>query len=104
MKSWCGKHNLNCLDHPQSEASKGKTVVFTVDDHRKLMREGVEIMEDVNADLGEGNKHFHTLGDLEQPKPKSFWFEVKCPNCGDGLMQLCPPKKEFRVNFEESHG
>ena len=44
---------------------------------------------------GEGIKYFHTLGDLEQPKSKSFWFEVKCPYCRDGLMQLCPPKRNL---------
>ena len=56
VKSWCRKHNLNYLDHPQSEALKGKTVVLTVDDYRKLMREGVEIIEAVNADLGRGHQ------------------------------------------------
>ena len=86
VKSWCRKHNVNYLNHPQSEAPKGKSMVLTVEDHRKLIKEGVEVMEAVNAELAEGVKLFYTLGDLEQPRPKRFWCKIKCPTT---MMGLC---------------
>ena len=57
---------MNYLDHPQSIAPKGKTVLLTPEDHRRLMDEGVHIMNAVNAELEDGLKHFHTVGDLLQ--------------------------------------
>lgn len=61
IKSWCRKHNVNYLDHPQSVAPKGKAIVLTTTDHRRLMAEGVDIMNVVNAELQEGMKPFHTV-------------------------------------------
>lgn len=52
--------------------------MLTIEDHRRLMAEGVDIMNAVNGELQEGIKPFHTVGDLEQDRPKSYWFKVKC--------------------------
>lgn len=61
------------------------------------MAEGLDIMNAVNVDLEEGMKQFYTVGDLQQDKPKSYWFKVKCPYCRDGLFLLCPLKKTLET-------
>ena len=37
IKAWCCKYNVNYLNHPQSAASKGKTVLLSPENHRRLM-------------------------------------------------------------------
>lgn len=58
----------------------------------------METMEIMNGELLEGMKPLYTLRDFEQPKPKSFWFKVKC------LMQLCPLKKNMEWIVKQHMG
>ena len=97
IKNWCRKKGVDFYNHPQS-AVKGKAVILTVEDHRRLVKEGAQILEVVNTSANSDRPPFLLIGDPESADVKSFWFKVKCSFCGD-IFQLCPPKKNLEANL-----
>ena len=52
-RNWCKRHNVPFEHHPRSEAGRlGKGVIMTLEDHRKLIADGIDIVRKVNADKG----------------------------------------------------
>jgi hypothetical protein len=98
IRNWCWRKGIQFEDHPQSQAGKDKTVVLTLANHKRLVLEGIEILDALNEDIGEEKKTFDVIGDLNSEEVRSFWFRVKCNFCGDYFM-LCPPKKNLEVNL-----
>jgi hypothetical protein len=39
---------VNFADHPQSAAPKGKYVILTIADHHRLIKDGVQLMDEIN--------------------------------------------------------
>ena len=97
--NFCAAKNVNFDDHPQSEAKNGRPLTLTPEDHKRLIFEGVEILEGVNATLPDGHKKFTVLGNLTAEDTRCYWFKVKCPYCRD-MMVLCPPRKTLEVNLK----
>ena len=62
-------------------ASKSKAVILSRADHEMLVKEGTEILEEVNkmADEVNGHKSFYIVGDLSSEgfKFRSYWFKVR---------------------------
>ena len=90
IRNWRWRKEIWFKNHFLSQASK--TVVFTPADHKRLILEGIEILDPLNEDIGGEKKKFDVIGDLNFEELWSFWFSVKCNFCGDYFM-LCPPKK-----------
>ena len=99
VKNYCAAKNVNFEDHPQSAAKNGRAVTVTLEDHKRLISEGVKIVEAVNASLLEGQKKFMVLGNLTAENTRCYWFKVRCPYCRD-LMSLCPPRKTLEANLK----
>ena len=99
VRNFCAAKNVNFDDHPQSEAKNGRPLTLTPEDHKRLISEGVEILEGVNAILPDGHKKFTVLGNLTAEDTRCYWFKVKCPYCRD-MMVLCPPRKTLEVNLK----
>jgi len=51
IRNFCVAKNVNFNDHPQSESKNGRPLTLTPEDHKRLISEGVEILEGLNADL-----------------------------------------------------
>jgi hypothetical protein len=98
IRSWCRRKDVDFYDHPQSAATKGKSVVMAVDDHRKAIKEGLETMNCVNDKSTSKTKPFTALGDPDSMDVKCFWYKVRCVYCND-VFTLCPPKKNLEVNL-----
>ena len=98
VRIFCAAKNVNFDDHPQSEAKNGRPLTLTPEDHKRLISEGVEILEGVNSSLPDGHKKFTVLGNLGAEDTRCYWFKVKCPYCRD-MMVLCPPRKTLEVNL-----
>ena len=47
-RSWCRRKRLNYTDHPQSFALEGKSIILIIDDHKKVVVEGMGILDLVN--------------------------------------------------------
>ena len=98
MKNWCARNGVEYADHPQSVAPKGRNVQLTPEMHERLIEEGIEIMEAVNASLGDSQKPFTVFQPLKEGKRKSFWMKVHCFYCRE-MYNLCPPKKNLEPNL-----
>jgi len=94
---------VNFLDHPAFAVGKGKSVPLSPSKYKELIMEGVSILQEVNSGMDVGILPFTVLGDIDTPNPKSFWFKVRCPYCGD-LLNLCPPKKNLEANLRNHLG
>ena len=68
-------------DHPHSQAMKGKFVVLTLVDHKKLVHQGADIVKALNTSLEGDIKTFAVIGHLEVEDLRSFWFRVKYNYC-----------------------
>jgi ribosomal protein S27E len=99
IRNWCWRKEIRFEDHTQSQAGKGKTVVLTPVDHKRLVLEGIEILDALNEDIGGEKKTFDVIGDLNSEEVRSFWLRVKCNFCGNYFM-LCPPEKNLEVNLK----
>lgn len=65
---------------------------MTTDDHKRLVKDKIHIVESINLTVGCTQTLFSWIGaDLESDG-------VKCTIFGD-LMQLCPPKKKLESNL-----
>jgi hypothetical protein len=78
IKKWHARKGVDFLNHPQSVAAKGKPVILTATDHKRLVSEGLETLKTINDSID--NKPFVLVGD---PEVKSFWFKVRCIFYGD---------------------
>lgn len=82
IKNLCRRQGIPFEDHPQSTAPKGKAVTLSNADHERLVKEGTEIVHDVNdtAEEVDGKKSFFIVGDptAEGFKFRSYWFKVRC--------------------------
>jgi hypothetical protein len=102
IRSLCRRQGLPYTDHPMSTAPKGKSIILSNGEHERLVREGTNIMEEVNdtADGVDGKKPFYVVGDPTSDgfKYRSYWFKIRCQFCGD-FFQLYPPKKNLHANL-----
>lgn len=99
IRNWCRRKGLDFANHPQSTAKKGKPVVLTVSDHKRLVQEGLEILQGVNNNIGGGRPTFEVVGDTESDNVRCFFVKVKCTFCSGSFLQLCPPKKNLEANL-----
>lgn len=103
IKQWCLRKKIQYNDHPK-EGKKGKPVIYTAADHKKLVEESLSILKAVNDEVSELDPPFVVVGDVGVTELKSFWYKVRCKIDGE-LLLLCPPKKNLRVNLENHlHG
>jgi hypothetical protein len=72
IKNWCQKKGIRFEDHLQSQAGKGKTVVLTLADHKRLVLDGIEILDALNEDIGREKKTFDVIRDLNSEEVQSF--------------------------------
>ena len=63
MRNYCAAKNVNFEDHPQP-AANGRPITVTPEDHKNLIVEGVQIVEEVNGNLPKGQKKFMVLVNL----------------------------------------
>lgn len=71
---------------------------MTPEDHKELIAEGVQIVDEVNATLAGGHKKFSILENKKAKDTRCYWIKVKCPYCRE-LMVLCPPRKTLELNL-----
>ena len=103
IKQWCRKRGLVYSDHPK-EGKSSKPIILTLADHRRLVEEGVSILQSVNDLISSNDPPFVIVGDVGVPQLKSFWFKVRCKLDGE-LLLLCPQKGNLRQNLENHvHG
>jgi hypothetical protein len=102
IRSLCRRQGLPYTDHPQSVAPKEKPVIMSTAEHEQLVREGIDIMDEVSDATEEvnGQKPFYVVDDTMtyEFKYRSYWFKVRCRVCGD-FFQLCPPKRNLLANL-----
>lgn len=104
IRSWCRRKGVECLNHPQSQAPKGKTIILTAADHKRLVEDGLRVLEEVNNSVDGGLGPFVVIGDEDATRLKSFWYKVRCKVDGE-IFQLCPARKNLKANLENHiHG
>jgi hypothetical protein len=91
IRSWCCRKGVDFCDHPQPIAGKRKSVVMTLDDHRRAVKDGLDKMYRINESTISKNKPFLALGDLDLVELKCFWYKVKCIT----MFLLCVPRKRI---------
>ena len=99
IKQWCKRNNVVYNDHPKKGGNKGKPLMYTTADHKRLVEEGLSILKSVNDEISEVIPPFVIVGDVEHTQLKSFWYKVRCKINGQ-LLLLCPPKNNLRANLE----
>jgi hypothetical protein len=78
VQNWCHWKDVPFTDHPQSAAPKEKLMILTIANHKKLVQEGIKIMDTLNNKILCEKKPFAVIGDMESGDLKSFWFKVRC--------------------------
>lgn len=74
-------------------------IILTVAYHRRLVEEGIKIMDGVNGIIDSDPKPFHWIGfDPSATEVKSFWYKVQCRFCHDQF-PMCLPKKNLESNL-----
>ena len=73
-------------------------MVLTPANHKYLKLKELEIMDAVNAIVGEDQKPFVIIGDLEFDELRPFLFRVKCNVCHDYFI-FYPPRKNLKANL-----
>ena len=91
IKQWCKRKEILYSDHPKKEGNKSKPLILTSVDHRRLVEEGVSILQSVNDSISTDDPLFVVVGDVGVLQLKSFWYKVRCKIDGE-IMLLCPPK------------
>jgi hypothetical protein len=103
IRSLCRHQGLPYSDHPQFVAPKGKPLILSSADHKRLAQERTQIVEDVNdtVDIIDGKETYYIVGDLDSNgfMYHFYWFKVRCRFCGD-FFQLYPTKKNLLVNLQ----
>ena len=84
IRSWCLRKWLDCYNHLQSIAKGKKFVILTLENHKQLVREAINILNGVNDSI-DPNKHtFEVIGgSVDTTELKSFWWKSKCVACED---------------------
>ena len=72
IKNWCQRKGIQFEDHLQSQAGKGKIVVLTPIDHKRLVLDGIEILDALNEDIGREKKTFDVIKDLISEEVQSL--------------------------------
>jgi len=98
VRNFCATKNVDFEEHPQSQQKNGRPIILTPEDHKRMIAEGVEIVQSVNGTLPDGHKEFTVLGNLQAEDTRCYWFKVRCQYCRD-VMVLCPVKKNLEVNL-----
>jgi hypothetical protein len=98
VRAWCRRKGVDFYDHPQSAACTGKTVEMTLEDHKRKVRKGYEILADVNSSATLKKQSFVVLGNIETLEDRSFFYKIRCIYCHDKL-SLCPPKNNLLANL-----
>ena len=98
VRNFCAAKNIDFDNHLQSQSQNGRPITLTPEDHKRMIREGADIVQTVNASLPVGHKHFTILGNLQAEDTRCYWFKVKCLYCRD-MMVLCPLKKNLEANL-----
>jgi len=80
--------------HPQFVVPKGKTIFPSNEDLKRDVKEGIIIIDYVNAPFAINEQPFVFVGDLESSELKSFWYKIRYTFCND-FFQLSPPKKNL---------
>jgi hypothetical protein len=78
------------------------SVIFTNEDHKRAVIEGIWTIGYVNAPFVVDEQPFVLDGDPKSLDLKSFWYKVKCTFCND-FFSTMRSKQEFGGKFEESH-
>jgi hypothetical protein len=99
---WCRKKDVDFSTHPQTIVPKGKPILLTNENHKRVVTEGIIIIKFVNAPFVADDQPFVLVGDLKSSKLKSL-VQSKMY-----LLQLflstMPSKEEYGGTLEESHG
>jgi hypothetical protein len=99
VKSWCFNKKVDFNEGKQAETRAKKTTIMITDDHKRVVKDGIHIVDSMNLTVGCTQTLFAWIGaDPESEGVKSYWYKVKCTICGD-LMQLCPPKRQLESNL-----
>jgi hypothetical protein len=96
VRAWCRRKGVDFYDHPQSAACRGKTVEMTLEDYKRKVRKGYEILADVNSSATSKKQPFVVLGNTED---HSFFYKIRCIYCNDKL-SLCPLKNNLVTNLQ----
>lgn len=99
IRHYCAAKSVSFENHPQFASKNGRHVTVTPEDHKQLVAQGVQIVDNVNDILPLGQKKFVVFGNLTAKNTRCYWFKVKCPYCNE-LMVLCPPRKTLEVNLK----
>ena len=103
IKQWCLRKKVQYNDHPK-EGKKGKPVIYTAADHKRLVEESLSILKGVNDEVSLTYPPFVVVEDVGVTELKSFCYKVRCKVNGE-LLLLCPPKENLRSNLENHlHG
>jgi len=70
-------------------------VLFTNEDYKKVIIEGIGIIESINAPFVANEQPFVLVGDPKSLNLKLFWYKVKSTFCND-FSQQCLPKKNSK--------
>ena len=89
IKHWCKRRDISYCDHPKKEGNSSKPIIYIEIDHKRLVEEGVSILQSVNDSISLDDPQFVVVGDVRVSQLKSFWFKVRCKIDGE-LMYLCP--------------
>ena len=101
IRSLCRRLGVPYTNYLQFEAPKRKSVVLTNADHKQLIKEGSDVMDEVNGMAEEvyGHKPFFIVGDHTSNGFKfCSYFKVHCRLYRD-FFQLCLPKKNLEANL-----
>ena len=73
-------------------------------DHRRLVLEGMDILNSINDSLDPVRKTFELIGGYPQTMElKSFWWKAKYCTCNE-VYSLCLPKKNLEANLRNHVG
>ena len=104
IKQWCKRRDIPYNDHPKKDGKSSKPVMYSPADHKRLVEEGLSILESVNDSISLTDPPFVVVGNINVSQFKSFWFKVRCKVDGE-LLYLCPQKGNLRGNLENHiHG
>lgn len=99
IRNYCRQRGVEFANHPQAGTTRANPVTITGADHKRLVEEGIGVMDTVNDSIDSSKPTFQLVGDPDEALMKSYWFKVKCLVCPREVFQLCPPKHNLEVNL-----
>ena len=103
IRHWCKSHNILYSDHPRKEGNPSKPLLLTSTDHKRLVEEGVSILQSVNDSISSDDPPFVLIGDVGSEQLKCAWYKVRCKLDGETML-LCPAKQNLRINLDHVNG